>query len=256
MNFAKWWRRNNTLILVFVSAIAAIAVTIFIYLTSKDWTAAGTVALAGFGAVGIVFNCITLSYMKHDRRPYVYVDLMPMEKSPYLFEVVIGNAGSAPAHNIIIKIEAPETEAEMLKKNAIKSKMAELPIIKNPITFLPPGSGRHTWFGSGHLMYEYAQNIEYKVHIQYESSDGTVYKNDITLNLSHMFGITYTEEPYLRELSGIKKELSKLNDFAKSLSESQKIQSGEYGLCVKHGRGANQKTNECIVCRADRNKEK
>ena len=76
----KWLEQNGMAFAIVMSVAISLIMIISVYWYSEDWTAAGTVALACFGAVGMVFNYINTTEMKRDRIPYVHVNFTLYEE--------------------------------------------------------------------------------------------------------------------------------------------------------------------------------
>lgn len=190
-----WLKRNYMAVVIVVSVVVSLVFTTIVYLFSKDWTAAGTVALACFGALGTLFSYITLENIKRDKRPYVSIDIIRENLSSPILCVEIRNNGNTPAHNLEITVVPPKNEDEMLEKGAIFKKMSELSIIKCPIRFLTVERGIYVIFGVANQMGDSFSDIQYKVHANYEDSSGRKYNDDFSLDPSYLFGTPILSEP-------------------------------------------------------------
>ncbi len=201
-------------IIIVVSVVVFLGFTTIVYLFSKDWTAAGTVALACFGALGTLFSYVTLENMKRDKRPYVSVDIIRENLSSQVLCVAVRNNGNMPAHNLEITVDPPKNEDEMLEKGAILKKMSELSIIKCPIAFLTAEKSIYARFGIAFQMKESVPDIQYKVHVNYEDSSGRKYNDDFSLDPSYLFGTPIVNEPIAQ---GLKNICVKLEEVAKEV---------------------------------------
>lgn len=219
----KWFERNRMGFAIFTSVLISLTIITAIYWHSRDWTAAGTVALACFGAVGMVFSYISTIELKRDRIPYVHVNFTLYEEKEHLVYVVVQNSGNAPAHDINISVLPLEGEEELLESGAIFSNFNNLSIIKYPIQFLPPNDSRRTLFGTVAGMGERESEIEYEVNITYKDSSGHVYNSYMVLEANHLMGNKYfrSKDPTVEVLDDIRKELNDLKDIVGNILQSQ-----------------------------------
>lgn len=206
---------------VILSIAISLILIISVYWYSKDWTAAGTVALACFGAVGMVFSYINTMELKKDRIPYVHVNFTLYEEKEHLIYVVVQNSGNAPAHDININVLPLDGEKEMLENGAIFSNFSDLSMVKHPIQFLAPNDSRRTRFGTVAGMGEYESKIEYELNVTYEDSSGHVYNSYMVLDVSHLMGIEYfkNKDSTVEVLNEIRKELNLLSENVRKISE-------------------------------------
>ena len=125
-------------ILVSLLVVVVIAITAFVYSHENDWTAAGTVCMAGIAGIGIVYSSVTVSLMKDEIRPYVFVDFIIDKDAPSVIDIELRNCGRSSAVNVNIEVVAPEKESEMVDHDVIFRPISEMSIFKNPIQYLPP----------------------------------------------------------------------------------------------------------------------
>lgn len=206
-----------------VSVAVSLILIISVYLYENSWTAAGTVALACFGAIGIAFSYVSTMELKRDRIPYVHVNFTSYEEKEHMIYVVVQNSGNAPAHDINIKVSPLKGEEELLDNNAIISNFRDLSVIKRPIQFLPPNDSRRTLFGTAAGIGEYGPKIEYELNVTYNDSSGRNYNSYMVLDVSHLIESKHLESKDLtvEVLKGIRKELSDLADNVRKISEFQ-----------------------------------
>ncbi len=164
----KWLERNGITLAVIVSITIALVLIITVFWYSNDWTATGAVALACFGAIGIVFNYVSTTELKRYRVPYVHVNFTSYEEKRHSIYVVVQNSGNAPAHDVKINASSLEIEDKLLESGAIFSSLQKLSFIKHPIQLLPPNDSRRTLFGNITAMEGYGSEAEYEVNVSYK----------------------------------------------------------------------------------------
>ena len=218
----KWFERNGMAFAIVVSVAVSLILIISVYLYENSWTAAGTVALACFGAIGVAFSYVSTMELKRDRIPYVHVNFTLYEEKEHMIYVVVQNSGNAPAHDINIKVSPLKGEEELLDNNAIVSNFRDLSVIKRPIQFLPPNDSRRTLFGTAAGIGEYGPKIEYELNVTYKDSSGRDYNSYMVLDVSHLMNARHLEskDSTVEVLNGIRRELRELSDNLKQISES------------------------------------
>jgi len=242
--------KNMTQYVIILLVFISLAVSTCVYITSHDWTSTGTVLLACFGAIGIVYSAMTVAMMKEEKRPYVYVDYTLDPNAPTIIDVLIHNCGKTAAFDIKIKVDASEKEHTMLESHAIFAPLSDLSIFKNSIPFLPPDSERRVMYGPGHMISGYLP-LEHKIKITYKDTYGKKFEENQIIEPSHMMNLSSADRADVHALNEITIELKELRKTEEDLSESIKIISGERKLCpcCKH----NIITNDCDVCFSCRN---
>lgn len=117
------WNRNKVIsIAIVVLVVAVFVISLVVYSIEQSWTAAGTICMAGIAGIGIVYSSITVSLMKEETRPYVFVDFIIDKNAPSMIDIELINCGKSSAIDVDIKVIAPEIEEEMLNKKNHTSK--------------------------------------------------------------------------------------------------------------------------------------
>lgn len=229
-NLRKKCYGTRVSILIAILTVTVLSISIIIYYQESDWIASGTVCMAGIAGIGIIYSSITVSLMKDETRPYVFVDFVIDKNVPTLIDIELSNCGKSSATDIIIEVIAPNIESEMKEKNAILQPISEMSIFKNTVQYLPPSRSIIVMFGSGHLINQYLP-FNYTFIIKYKDTYGKQYSDKISIEPMHLMSCSSTDTKNNQLLMEISSKLNSISDDFKELNNSMKILSGTMKLC-------------------------
>lgn len=224
------YSRNQLQCLIVVLVILSLGISSYVYFVSSDWTATGTVTLACFGAIGIIYSSATIVMMKEEKRPYVFMDYITDPNSPSVIDILIQNGGRSPAVDVKVTITPPEQETIMKEKGAIFNLMSEMSIVKNVICYLPPDGERHVMYGMGHTIAGYLP-LKHIVQISYKDIYGKKYEGSLILEPSNLMNTSSADRADVAELKNIVTELNAIKKQQNELVDSLKVISGERKVC-------------------------
>ncbi|MDD2626715.1 MAG: hypothetical protein PHI87_04105 [Candidatus Methanomethylophilus sp.] len=222
--------RNRLQYLIAALVIISLGISLYVFFVSSDWIATGTVMLACFGAIGIIYSSVTVAMMKEEKRPYVFMDYISDPNSPSVIDILIQNGGRSSAVDVKVTITPPEQETLMKEKGAIFKLMSEMSIVKNVICYLPPDGERHVMYGMGHMIAEYLP-LKHTVHISYKDIYGKKYEESLILEPSNLMNTSSADRADVAELKKIVTELSDIKKQQNELVDSLKVISGERKVC-------------------------
>ncbi len=220
--------------------IATMVVLVFVttavvHISESDWTATGTVCMAGLAGIGIVYSSLTVTLMRAENRPHVIVDFVLDRNVPGMIDIELSNHGKGSACQISIEVTAPKEENEMAERNTIIWRMCDAPIFKNEIQFLAPEKSITIMYGTSYMVREYT-HLEYTFKLTYKDVYEKSYKDVITTNPNILvFDSSEREIDTLLEsmnqrLDQLNRNLEQLNDSIESASKNKtEIGSRGYG---------------------------
>lgn len=213
--------------LIFVLVIVVLGITFAVHQSESDWTATGTVCMAGLAGIGIVYSNLTIVLMREENRPFVYVNLITDDIYRSMVDVELGNYGKGAACHLSIEISAPEKEAEMVKKKDILQKISDMSIFKEEIHFLPPGKSIKVMYGLGPFLEKHSP-LEYTFKLSYEDLYHKSYSEEIKINPTYLADCSVADkktDSFLKkienDLDQIHQDLNELNDSIKLLSKQR-----------------------------------
>ena len=221
--------RKSTWIII-IAMIVVVIITVAVYCLEKNWTATGTVCMAGIAGIGIIYSSITVSLMKEETRPYVFVDFILDEDAPVLIDVELNNCGKGSAIDVKVKVIAPPNENEMLEKGAIFQRISDMSIFKNKIQYLPPDRSHIVRYGAGYMINSYLP-FQYTFEIEYKDTYGKQYADEITIEPMHLMSCSSSDKKIHKLLGDIDSELKNINEDFRKLDSSVRLMSGETKLC-------------------------
>lgn len=204
------WNRNKVIsIAIVVLVVAVFVISLVVYSIEQSWTAAGTICMAGIAGIGIVYSSITVSLMKEETRPYVFVDFIIDKNAPSMIDIELINCGKSSAIDVDIKVIAPEIEEEMLNKKIILQRISDMSIIKNTIQYLLPGRSHVVMYCLGHMIHPYLP-LQYTFEINYKDSYGKKYCDRITIEPMYLMDCSSADSRTNQLLKSIGSELSSI----------------------------------------------
>lgn len=215
-------------IIVLVVIVLALSATIQYYY--NDWMTTATVLMAGFAGLGIVYSSITVTLMRGESRPYMFVDFVLDETAPSMIDIELINQGKGSANNIHIKVVSPEKEKTMLENHAVLYEMSKISIFANEIKFCPPERKIRVMYGIGHMMSEYLP-FEYTFILDYQDVYGHKYNETITIEPMHLMSCPIADKRTDQLLKDVVENTRQLAVILNSVSKSTQIMSGETKLC-------------------------
>lgn len=182
-------------------------------------TAIATVVLAWLTARYVRLTNHMLEETKASRGPTVYVDL---ELSSYEVKLIVGNSGSAPAHNLSFEVEEsiPWRESEYHKG------IGGLPQITDGISYLAPS--RILKFTAGWLDWDKLKDLDSKVSFQvnYDDHVGKHHKIEFIIDMGQYDGVLL--ESFKNPASEIAGAIRKIEDGRRSEKSMSQITSNMF----------------------------
>ena len=166
-----------------------------------------TVVLAGATVVLAYFTYMLYQETKKMRlaqiQPEIALYISPQKQWINLVDLIIKNIGPGTAYNIRFSV-SPEF---LVGHRDSKSRLADLPIIRNGIGYMGP-SQEYAFFLFFILDYKGQPQPILDVSVFYESVFGTEYKKDFHFDFSFLIGLG-TENDYTHEISESLKEIER-----------------------------------------------
>lgn len=189
---------------------------------TSDWvTAWSTLALTVITMVGVGYAILQYSLGKHEReekgRPYIYVELEPVNNNLSFLNLVIRNNGAGAAANIKI-----EFNPNIALRDSSSTVINDMKIMQN-MKFLGPGKDVRFFFGS--LYGDKTKNPicqEFKIKITYTNTKGTPYASEQILDPTDYLDLVRLETKGLHDIG------KSLEMIAESLKKSGSVQEKLY----------------------------
>lgn len=159
---------------------------------------------------------INSSALKEQLRPYVVASL-PLRGEQ--IDLVVENIGKRPAYNVKISF-TPELDKILFRA----PKSAYEPLMSHK--FLPPNfqAGNIISYG-GYLTDNNLNDIIFDVKIKYEDTDGILYEEEYEIDIgSYIFENKFIQSYWKHDISGIKKDLDKINESLIKLTALREIE--------------------------------
>lgn len=204
---SRYWFVN---IAIGLSVVVVLCVTAWVHYQESNWTATGTVCMAGFAAIGIIYSNITISMMKEENRPYVFVDFVVDNDVPTFIDLELSNYGRSAAQNLSIEVIAPDNEDELLSGMVILQKVSDMSIICNEIHYLPPGRSFFVKYAVGYMINPHLP-VYYSFKITYRDVYGKAYCDTIKIEPTHLMSCSAADKEINKHLRGIKENMQKIN---------------------------------------------
>jgi hypothetical protein len=214
---------KNQILLIFTLAIIIIGgLTVFsVFDRSGDYTAVGTVAMAWFGGIGLIFTAATLYTMLNEHRPSVYVEFRSDDQQKQLVIVVVGNAGDASARDITIEVTPPAIEEKLVASGEILSgRLSDHPLFSNTIPVLPPGRERSELYSVWMYLAPHKNELNYEFNINYRSTNGRHYSEKYKVNMAYQFGEGMADDAVVRAIRDLKESIDKNTAESRKIKES------------------------------------
>lgn len=207
---------------VFVLVIVVFSITFAVYRIESDWTATGTVCMAGLAGIGIVYSSLTVELIKEENRPYVYVNFVQDDRQPAMIDVELGNYGKGAACHLSIKVSVPEKETEMAEKEDILQKMTSMSIFSEEIRFLPPEKSIKVMYGRGDRIGKHLP-LEYTFELSYSDMYRKSYSEEIRISPSYLAHCPGGDSKIEQILKKIEKDLDKIHQDFDELNTSMNL---------------------------------
>lgn len=208
--------------LVFILVIVVFSITFAVYRLESDWTATGTVCMAGLAGIGIVYSSLTVELIKEENRPYVYVNFVQDDRQPAMIDVELGNYGKSAACHLSINVSIPEKETEMAEKKDILQKMTSMSIFSEEIRFLPPEKSIKVMYGQGWRIAKYFP-LEYTFQLSYSDIYHKSYSEEIRISPSYLAHCSRGDSRIEQVLKKIEEDLDKIHQDFDELNTSMRL---------------------------------
>ena len=205
-------------------------ITAMVHINENNWTATGTIFMAGLAGISIVYSSMTISLMKEEARPNVFIDFVIDEDAPSLIDIEISNYGKGAAYDLKMEVCAPEKEKEMRDNKAIFQTVSSMSIFKNQLHLLGPDRTIRIRFGIGHIINQYLP-FEYTFNITYSNCFGKEYSDSIVIGPMYLMSCSSNLKKTDELLSEINKEIINSKNVLSDMGSSLKVLSGELMIC-------------------------
>ncbi len=193
----------------------------------QDWASVAEIASAIIAGIA---TCISLNAAKQSRkaaeesgklneqmtRPRVLVYAEPSKVSPYLYNLVVENAGMRLARNIVLSVKGDDIVG-VVSEGDMESRLSNMKPFIHGIKMLPAGGARKYFmidaYGDN---YSRLASSRASVGVTYNNEDGRAYKAEYPLDFASMpdHSLTGREDKVLlgiaSSLKGIGKSVDKI----------------------------------------------
>lgn len=173
----------------------------------------GTALVALFAAIFAALQVRELRRTREDQvRPYVIVDIQPGATWDNLFDLVIENIGSTPAHGVTFEFEPPLEQSD-----DSGYPISESVLLREGVLMLPPGRKIRAFFDASHKRIDTDLPMRYSVTVRLKNSNGKRQPAQrYTIDLNYMYGLTqireYGSHDAAKALIEIQKSVKKWSD--------------------------------------------